>query len=70
MTTYSPAILVRLTTVRADYTAGVSPYYDEVLDDTAWPWWRVPSTNGRHWRGATAFSRTTIEPCATGSTVR
>lgn len=28
MTTYSPAILVRLTTVRADYTAGVSPYYD------------------------------------------
>lgn len=35
MTTYSPAILERLTTARADYHAGVSPYYDEVLHETA-----------------------------------
>lgn len=35
MTTYSPAILERLTTARADYHAGVSPYYDEVLNETA-----------------------------------
>ena len=35
MTTCSPAILERLTTARADYHAGVSPYYDEVLHETA-----------------------------------
>lgn len=35
MTTYSPDILERLAAARADYRAGLSPHYDEVLYETA-----------------------------------